>query len=52
MSEIRMDLSGMMTSRALHAALAAALCFPSYYGHNWNAFDDCAGDPEQRSDPL
>lgn len=34
------DLSEINTPRQLHAALAAALDFPSFYGMNWDAFHD------------
>ena len=34
------DLSEINTPRQLHAALAAALGFPSFYGMNWDAFHD------------
>lgn len=28
----------------MHQAIAAALDFPDYYGHNLNALNDCLGD--------
>ena len=34
------DLSYINTARQLHAALASALGFPSFYGMNWDAFWD------------
>ena len=34
------DLSDINTARQLHASLAAALAFPSFYGMNWDAFWD------------
>ncbi|MDN2702866.1 barstar family protein [Janthinobacterium sp. SUN100] len=34
------DLSDINSPRQLHAALAAALGFPSFYGMNWDAFHD------------
>jgi RNAse (barnase) inhibitor barstar len=33
-------LSDINSPRQLHAALAAALDFPSFYGMNWDAFWD------------
>ena len=37
---VTIDLSEINTARQLHAALAAALDFPSFYGMNWDAFWD------------
>jgi len=37
---VTIDLSGINSARPLHAALAAALGFPSFYGMNWDAFHD------------
>lgn len=37
---VTIDLSEINTARQLHAALAAALGFPSFYGMNWDAFWD------------
>lgn len=34
------DLSEINSPRPLHAALAGALGFPSFYGMNWDAFHD------------
>ena len=33
-------MSEINTARQLHAALAAALGFPAFYGMNWDAFWD------------
>ncbi|MGK5074731.1 barstar family protein [Janthinobacterium sp. ZB1P44] len=37
---VTIDLSAINSPRQLHAALAAALGFPSFYGMNWDAFHD------------
>ncbi|MDO8070588.1 MULTISPECIES: barstar family protein [unclassified Janthinobacterium] len=37
---VSVDLSDINSPRQLHAALAAALGFPSFYGMNWDAFQD------------
>ena len=42
------DVSGALTARALHEVLARELQFPAYYGHNWDAFDECIGSDLQR----
>ncbi|NVI81586.1 barstar family protein [Janthinobacterium sp. BJB401] len=39
-ARVTIDLSDINTPRQLHAALAAALDFPSFYGMNWDAFHD------------
>ena len=40
------DISQIKTSTELHALIAERLCFPNYYGGNWDAFDECARDPK------
>ena len=37
---VTIDLRDIHSPRQLHAALAAALVFPSFYGMNWDAFWD------------
>ena len=39
-TRVTIDLSDINAPRQLHAALAAALGFPSFYGMNWDAFHD------------
>lgn len=41
---IEVDGSNMTSRRRAHAELASAFQFPDYYGHNWDAFNDCMGD--------
>jgi RNAse (barnase) inhibitor barstar len=38
------DVGTATTREELHATLADALGFPDYYGHNWDAFDECIRD--------
>ena len=45
------DLSQIRTASELHELLAHALAFPDYYGRNWDAFDECFGDPDGRPLP-
>ncbi|MEG1114780.1 MAG: barstar family protein [Janthinobacterium sp.] len=39
-ARVTIDLSEINSPRQLHAALAAALGFPSFYGKNWDSFRD------------
>jgi ribonuclease inhibitor len=43
-NSVRIDLTGIDTSRQLHERLAQAFGFPDYYGQNWDAFDECIRD--------
>ena len=36
--------AGMTTAPELLAALAKGLCFPAWFGNNWNALSDCLRD--------
>jgi RNAse (barnase) inhibitor barstar len=46
------DLSEVRTALALHELLARQLAFPEYYGKNWDAFDECFGDPDAGPLPV
>jgi len=40
----RIDLDGIDTKDGFLAALALALGFPDWFGHNWDALEDCLTD--------
>jgi len=40
----QLDGNRMRTERQLFAEMAVVLNFPSYFGHNWNALDECLQD--------
>lgn len=41
MEAITLHCAGIETKQQLHAALASALNFPEWYGHNLDALYDC-----------
>ncbi|MCG3040034.1 barstar family protein [Streptomyces sp. S1A] len=41
---IRLEAGQWNTERDMHRAMAVALDFPDYYGHNLDALNDCLGD--------
>lgn len=41
---IRIELGGCDDKAGLLARIAAALHFPDWFGHNWDALADCLGD--------
>ena len=43
---VEIDVSAIEDPERLHELLSAKLNFPDYYGHNWDAFDECIADPE------
>jgi hypothetical protein len=40
----RIDLHGASSKAEVIARLAAALHFPDWFGHNWDALSDCLSD--------
>lgn len=42
--DIRIDLAGCTDKATLLARFAAALQFPDWFGHNWDALSDCLTD--------
>lgn len=42
--EVTIRERDVSSREGLHEALASSLCFPSYYGANLSALDDCLGD--------
>ncbi len=46
--EAHLDVGSLTSSKDLHTAIAAAFDFPSYYGKNWDAFDECLSDSSLR----
>lgn len=41
---VRIDVSHVATKAAFLAEFARRLAFPGYFGHNWDAFDECFRD--------
>jgi len=44
LSAITIDLGDCTDKAKLLARIAAALDFPDWFGHNWDALSDCLGD--------
>lgn len=40
-----LDLTGITTKASFLGQIAAAMAFPAYFGHNWDALYDCLTDP-------
>lgn len=47
MKTITLHCAGIETKQQLHAALASALRFPEWYGHNLDALYDCLTDLDE-----
>lgn len=45
-SFFKVDLSGILTKQEFLRSMAKALQFPSYFGMNWDAFEECLTDFE------
>lgn len=43
---LRIDVGSVTTRQELHSRLAESFRFPGYYGHNWDAFDECIREIE------
>jgi len=46
---VRVELAGCLDKQCLLERVAAALQFPDWFGHNWDAFFDCLADLGWRS---
>ena len=44
MNRVQLSAAGWDTPQKAHEALAGALAFPDYYGHNLDALHDCLTD--------
>lgn len=50
MKKITIDCKPLSTPAAVHQALAQALSFPDYYGHNLDALYDCLTDISKQTE--
>jgi RNAse (barnase) inhibitor barstar len=44
---VHLDGSGIGSKETFLDAVSAALTFPDYFGHNWDALDECLRDIEE-----
>jgi RNAse (barnase) inhibitor barstar len=44
LAQFRVRLEGVQTKEGFLAAVAQALDFPDWFGHNWDALEDCLTD--------
>lgn len=42
--EYSLNIGGIRSERQLFSYFAAELAFPDYFGHNWDALDECMRD--------
>ena len=49
MNRVQLSAAAWRTPRDAHDALARALAFPDYYGHNLDALHDCLTDLDDTS---
>ena len=42
---LELNVSHAQTREHLHQVIAKVFAFPSYYGGNWDAFDECISEP-------
>ena len=49
--ELKIEIKQGMGVEEIHSLLASALEFPSYYGKNWDAFDECINDDDASNPP-
>jgi hypothetical protein len=50
-TERQIEIKEGMGMDEIHSLLASALCFPDYYGKNWDAFDECINDDDASNPP-
>lgn len=48
LSYVEVDLAGVEDKEGLLTVLAKALAFPPWFGHNWDALEDCLSDMSWR----
>ena len=49
---VQLDGTQIRSKAAFLEAVAAALNFPDYFGHNWDALDECLADIEEDTEVV